>query len=352
MLARAINNLVFLSILAEYFWAEDEICGNDDPKFQITVAVPDTVLHATFRGMGSVVEVEVVGGSPGHLALARDRIAFLEARWSRFLPQSDISRLNAAQGEPVVVEQYTLDLIEAMVHGYTITDGAFDPTLLAPLVKLGYASSWHDPTATTELPAGVQPRGPIRGVTVDANASTARLPPGTAIDPGGIGKGMAADVVAELLVANGAAGALVSVGGDVRVLGEGPVDGGWLVAVDDAFRPEVEESSVWLRSGGLGSTGVRRRSWMTESGVLAHHLLDPADCTPLPTGLDDAAHATVLASKAVWAEVHATMVMVRGSLNSFARLDQTGVGARVVNGSGETLANASWPGSAPRDRPY
>lgn len=312
----------------------------------------DTVLRDTFRAMGSAVEVEVVDGTPGHLALARDRLAFLEACWSRFRAHSDISRLNAAQGEPVVVERYTLDLLEAMVHGYTITDGAFDPTMLAPLVTLGYAASWHDSSAITDLPLGVQPRGPVRGMTVDANASTARLPPGTAIDPGGIGKGMAADIVAELLIANDAAGAMVSVGGDVRVIGEGPFGGAWLVGVDDAFLPETEAMKVPMRSGGLGSTGALRRSWLTPEGVRAHHLLDPTHCRPLPAGFDTPVHATVLAAKAVWAEVHATMVMVLGAPNSFGRLDDIGLGARAVYGSGQAFTNAAWDNFNPRDRTY
>ena len=149
--------------------------------------------------MGSKVVVEVTDGAPGHLSLARDRLAFLEARWSRFRVSSDLSRLNAAQGEPVVVDESTIELLEAMVHGYTLTDGSFDPTLLAPLVRLGYAASVHDPALVTDLPIGVQRRGHIRGLVVDLNEMTVRLPPGTAVDAGGIGKGLAADMVAGLL---------------------------------------------------------------------------------------------------------------------------------------------------------
>jgi thiamine biosynthesis lipoprotein len=296
----------------------------------------DTLLRETYRGMGSDVHVEIVGGRHGHLSLARDHLAFLEARWSRFRRNSDISRLNHAQGEPVVVDECTLRLLDAMVHGFTITDGAFDPTLLAPLVTLGYAHSWYDPSAVTELPFGVQPRGPIRGVAVDANESSARLPPGTVIDPGGIG----------------VEGALVSIGGDVRVLGEGPLGGVWLVSVDDAFEPDTEAIKVPLASGALGSSSAMRRQWFTSAGAPAHHLLDPAHGRPTAAGMDSPLHATVLAAKAVWAEVYATMVVVRGAAHTFEHLDDLGIGARVVHGNGEVYTNRVWDDFHPVDRAY
>ena len=304
--------------------------------------MPDTVLRHTFRAMGSNVHVEIVGGAAGHLSLARDRLAFLEARWSRFRPHSDITRLNEAQGEPAVVDQSTLDLLEAMVRGFTLTDGSFDPTLLAPLVRLGYAASVHDSSAVTTLAQGVQKRGFIRGMAIDVGASTARLPPGTAIDPGAIGKGLAADKVAEQLLTEGVRGALVSVGGDVRVVGEGPFDGAWRVHVDAALEPEADVLPVMLRSGALGSTGTLRRTWSTADGQPAHHLLDPDTCAPLPGGFGAPAHATVLAPTAVDAEVQATMAIVRGAPSALPRLQDSGLGARIVYGSGRAYTNAAW----------
>ena len=216
-----------------------------------------TVLRDQFRGMGSKVVVEVVDGAAGHLALARDRLAFLEARWSRFRASSDLSRLNAAQGEPVVVDGSTIELLEAMVHGFTLTDGSFDPTLLAPLVRLGYASSIHDPAAVTELPVGVQRRGHIRGLVVDLNEMTVRLPPGTAVDAGGIGKGLAADMVAGLLMANGAGGAMVDIGGDVRVTNLGalpPIEDILPVRLKSPDEEEKQSAAVAIvidRSGSM-----------------------------------------------------------------------------------------------------
>ena len=304
--------------------------------------MPSTILRDQFRGMGSTVVVEITDGTPGHLMLARDRLSFLEARWSRFRSHSDLSRLNAAQGEPTVVDPATLTLLEAMVRAYILTDGSFDPTLLSPLVRLGYAASVHDGSAVTELPHGAQHRGFIKGLSVDVDALTARLPPGTMVDAGGIGKGLAADMVAELLMANGVAGAMVCVGGDVRVMGEPPDPDGWRVPVDGPFDPEQHIDTVLLPAGGLGSSGTLRRSWLAADGSFAHHVLDPANGQPLPGGFDSPVHAVVIAATAVEAEMHATMAIVRGAPSALPRLQSDGLAARLVYGTGRAYTNAAW----------
>ena len=132
----------------------------------------------------------MVAGDVSLLAEARRLIEHLERCWSRFLPASDLSRLNAARGAAVAVDPSTIVLLEAMVHGFIATDGAFDPTLLAPLVGLGYAASWHDSSAVTSVPAGSTLSGRIDEVAVDVAASVAQLPVGTIVDAGGIGKGL------------------------------------------------------------------------------------------------------------------------------------------------------------------
>ncbi len=302
----------------------------------------ETVLRDQFRAMGCKVVIDVVGGRLGHLSWARDRIAHLESCWSRFRPHSDLSRLNAAQGAAVVVDPSTITLLEAMAFGFTATDGAFDPTLLAPLVRLGYAASWRDPSAVTTLPVGVQSRGSIRGVSIDANGSMVSLPPGTAVDAGGIGRGLAADMVVEMLLGDGVDGAMVAVGGDVCVAGDGPVDGDWLVPIADAFQTGRVGAQVILSEGGIATSAIRDRSWRAPDGGTAHHVLDPIIGRPTPIGLELPVQATVVAGSAMWAEVHAKLLMVRGPVAALPRLDGIGLGGRVVHGSGHTMTNAAW----------
>ena len=71
--------------------------------------------------MGCAVDVVIVDGSPDLLYLARVSIEHLERRWSRFLPDSDISRLNHAAGSTVHIDPATVVLLRAMVDGWRAT---------------------------------------------------------------------------------------------------------------------------------------------------------------------------------------------------------------------------------------
>jgi thiamine biosynthesis lipoprotein len=168
------------------------------------------------------------------------------------------------------------------------------------------------------------------------------MPPGTAIDAGGIGAGLAADMVVEMLLADGVAGAMVAVGGDVRVAGEGPIDGDWVIAVADAFRPERAATHVTLSDGGVATSSTRTQAWQSSDGRPAHHLLDPIRCVPVDVGPDLPTQATVVAGSAMWADVHATMLIVRGPHAALPRLGDAGLGARIVDGGGRALTNRAW----------
>ncbi len=301
-----------------------------------------TVITDEFRAMGCSVDVQLVDGDRQLVELARRRIQHLENCWSRFLPTSDVSRLNAADGSPVQVDPATIVLLETMVAGFVDSGGTFDPTLLVPLVGLGYSSSWTDSSAITVVPSGLAPRGNIVGVAVDRQFSVAQLPDGTAIDAGGIGKGLAADLVAEEMVALGARGAMVSIGGDLRCCGEGPTNGSWLLGVADVVDDTTEAARLAVGSGGVATSGTVRRSWRDARDESVHHLLDPASGRPLAQSGVAVVQATAIAGTAATAEVYTKIVMVLGAVPSLAMLDELGLGARAVLVDGSVLTNEAW----------
>ena len=228
-----------------------------------------------FRAMGSDAHVIVVGG-PRSLALeAQHRIADLERRWSRFDEQSEVSALTRFAGSPVVVSPETLELVERALAAWRFTGGLFDPTLLGPLVRAGYDRSFdtlgpttHDGSSPLKAGAG--------GIEIIAN--TVRLHARTGFDAGGIGKGLAADIVVDELLAEGANGVCVNLGGDVRVAGTAPSGKAWTVAVE---HPQHEEplARIGLARGAVATSTTLRRSWRAD-GELRHHLIDPATRRP------------------------------------------------------------------------
>jgi FAD:protein FMN transferase len=263
-----------------------------------------------FLAMGGTAHVVVLGQYPAALvSAARHRLGDLERRWSRFLDTSEISRLNAAAGSPVAVSPETLQLIAHSLQAWRQTGGRFDPTVHAALVAHGYDRDFALVSAVGA------PSRPLRrstpgcaGIVVDVATSRVRLPVGVTIDPGGIGKGLAADLVTAELIATGATGAMVNVAGDLRVRGEAPSAEGWVISVPHPLHPGRELLRVGLSHGAVATSSRLKRRWRA-AGQPVHHLIDPATGTPTD---NDVAAVTVFAAEAWWAEGLTKSIAVAG----------------------------------------
>ncbi|MCC6314335.1 MAG: FAD:protein FMN transferase [Thermomicrobiales bacterium] len=277
------------------------------------------VASSRFRAMSVDVVLIGVGLAPGEVARAAETGARLadwwEDRFSRFRPESDLCRMNAANGIPVSVEPATIDLIERAVEAVARSGGRFDPSILPALEAAGYRQSWAEratwAAATFEAePAMARPAAGVAGwseVTIDRQASTAALPPGMRIDFGGIAKGAFVDLLAEQL-ADWPGGA-VDAGGDLVAWGEPPDAGGWTVGIEDPRNPDADLLMLTLPPGtrtGVATSGTTRRRWATASGF-AHHLIDPTSGRSLS---DAVATVTAVAATATAADVAAKTVAV------------------------------------------
>lgn len=284
----------------------------------------------------------VAVGDPGATARAlragATRLAELEGRWSRFLADSDLGRLRRAAGRPVVVAPETAALVAAAVDAWHTTGGRFDPTVLVALERLGYDRTFARIGRSGDadeplLDGGPDPAPGCGGIVVDPASASVTVPAGVAVDLGGIGKGRAADLVAELLVAEGAEGALVDLGGDVRVLGRPPGDA-WYIAVDAPFGEGTDPPPVLaLGAGAVVTTARTRRRWRRD-GAEQHHLIDPATGLPARSGL---AAVTVLAAEALAAEVVATAAFVAGPVVGAELVVASGAAGLLVTDDGEVL---------------
>ena len=287
------------------------------------------VAHHRFGAMGTDVHIVVVGGDEPAAPLAaraEDEIREREARWSRFLSTSELSRLNAADGAPVVLEPDTYALVELAVHWWRGTDGLFDPTVLDALIAAGYDRS-HESVVGRDLPDRPAPSavpGPGE-IEFDVRRRSVRLPRGIHLDLGGIGKGHAADVVSDSLIASGAAGALVNMGGDLHARGQPPEGDLWVVGID--VEPAVE---VAVGHGAVTTSTTLRRHW-TVAGRPMHHLIDPRTGVPAEGGL---ATVSVIAADAASAEVLAKAVLVTGLADGAELLARYGVTGLAVGDDG------------------
>jgi FAD:protein FMN transferase len=292
--------------------------------------------------MGTRARILVVGEPAGLSERLRDRLFDLEARWSRFVGTSEISRLNRAGGAIVNVSADTLDLLEHAAAGWEATYGLFDPTILGDLERAGYDCSFEQIGIETADGGPRPPSWLIRGcagLEIDHHASTARLPAGVGFDPGGIGKGFAADLLVAEAMAAGAEGILVDLGGDLRVSGAPPERAGcWRIGVDDPTRPGTI-ASVHLTEGAVATSTRQRRRWTTADGRRQHHLIDPLLGLPVDS---EVVSATTVAAAGWQAEVLAKAAFIGGPVQGVGLVDTLGGAALVVTADGELTTGPTW----------
>ncbi|HWB37701.1 MAG TPA: FAD:protein FMN transferase, partial [Rugosimonospora sp.] len=244
---------------------------------------------------------------------------------------SELSRLNAAAGTPVRLSPDTFALVEAAVEAWRRTGGRFDPTVLAALCAAGYDRSFELVAADGPAASAPAPAVPgCGGIALQHDTGMVFLPPGVALDLGGIAKGHSADRAVAALMASGSAGAMADLGGDIRVAGIPPGDDGWIVAVDDPRDPGRDLAVLALGEGAVATSSSTRRRW-TRAGEVFHHLIDPATAAPARRGV---AAAVVVAGTAAWAEVLAKAALIAGPDEGPALLARSGAPGLLILDSG------------------
>jgi thiamine biosynthesis lipoprotein len=283
--------------------------------------------------MGSAAAVVIVGGSDTVLADVVARVDQLEQRWSRFRPDSEVSRLTAGAGRPVEVGADTIRLVVTAIEAWRESGGAVNPTVLGAVLRAGYdrtlADVFRDPRPADSQLAVVA----CTDIAIDG--STVTLPAGTGFDPGGIGKGLAADMVVEELLAAGVAGACVSLGGDLRVAGRSPNGEGWTIAIERPDRTDPV-ALVGLHDGAVATSTTARRRW-TIGTTAAHHLIDPDTGRPSTT---DLVQVSAIAGRGWLAETHAKAALLRGSARAFDLADDS-VALLAVDAGSRVLTTPS-----------
>jgi thiamine biosynthesis lipoprotein len=294
----------------------------------------------TFECFGGLVTVAVLGPAsmePGKAAAAAEaKLLAAHRQLSRFLPGSELSRLNRDLRARVPASPLLLSLASAAREAGELTDGLVDATLLREIEAAGYRYSMQgrpDPDRPAEQeassPATPRPARTWAKLSVNRRTWTIERPPGVVIDSGGIAKGLLADMVGARLAKFTAYA--VDCCGDVRI--GGTAGRRRPVLVEDPFGGEPIRS-LQASDGGVATSGITRRSWKGAGGTPAHHLLDPTTGKPAFTGV---IQATALAPSAFLADVHAKWALLSGPELGPARLPYGGV-LVLADGSVEDVA--------------
>jgi len=249
------------------------------------------MMRIVFPAMGTTVDV--TANSDRGIAATRQLFENVEASCSRFLPESELTRINDDPRIRVTLSPRMASVLHAADHARSITDGIVDAGIGSGVLVWGYDRTF---AAVADRDEGALPeRLPAPQWSIDGSVLTRSAD--TRIDLGGIAKGWTCDVAVEQGFA-----AVVSAGGDVR-----SSDAETTVEVVDPWGAAA--TTIHLGVGALATSSVSRRRWRVGAQE-ANHLIDPRTMSPTSSPV---LSATAITTTAVEAEAAAKAILLRGA---------------------------------------
>ena len=292
-----------------------------------------------FRVFNTDVQVTLADWQYGHV-LPRVETYFrrFEARFSRFLTDSELSRFNrrAEPASPVSQEMY--DLLVCCRDFHRETGGIFNPLIIDNLEAAGYDTSFER-LSSRNRPAKARTAVPpsLDCLELDPRRTIAALPLGLRLDFGGIGKGYAVDQAGSILAESG--GFLLDAGGDIYAAGSGPQGEPWRIEVADPAAPDDSLDAVSLVDQAIATSWTTKRRWRAGDGW-AHHLIDPRSGHPTDGRVIG---ATVIAPDTTQADVFAKCSLILGPEEGPAFLESRAMHGLLVLADGSLIRTSGWP---------
>jgi thiamine biosynthesis lipoprotein len=230
--------------------------------------------HEAIMGTNIDVEIWHDDAAKGNAAIdaVMEEMRRIDMLMSHYKPESELSAINArAFREPVVVDKELFDLIKESTHFSEITEGAFDITY----ASVGYLYDYRKHVKPTE--AQIEAKLPSvnwHNLLLDAKTNSVRFEhEGMRIDLGGIAKGYAVDRGIGILQARGVQHAVVTAGGDTRIIGD-RFGRPWIVGIRHPDDKSRVITRIPLVDTAMSTSGDYER-FFDEDGVRYHHIIDP-----------------------------------------------------------------------------
>ncbi len=259
------------------------------------------------------------------LEVVQKTVSEIDQSCSAYREDSDLSRVNSADGRWTSVSNTFIDVLGEAVSMAEATQGLADPTV-------------GTVTLAARMPVAISVLGTSdwRGVEIDQGFRRVRLREGLALDLGAIAKARCADLAASAAHSVTGQAVLVSLLGDIAVAGPAP-EGGWPIICGDDHRDSGSEgpsSQVCITAGGLATSSLTvRRSRR------GNHVMDPRTHRPVRGPLRT---VSVAAATCSHANAAATAALVRGD-SARRWLNQLGLPARLVHNDGSIETAGGWP---------
>lgn len=236
--------------------------------------------------MGSLAEIQVYHAD-GELAeraigAALDEMQRVDGLLSNYRPDSELSRMNTGAAKaPFRASRELYDFVKRCRSYFDETLGTFDPTMGMVVRAWGFFSPRPARPSPSDAAAAKARSGFDKVRLDDVSQTVSYAVEGLELDPGGIGKGYAADRAVSVLRSLGISSALVSAGGStLYALGRPPDGEGWKVGVRDPSKPTTFLRFVLLRDNALSTSGVSEKSVQID-GHRYGHIFDPRSGEPV-----------------------------------------------------------------------
>jgi len=300
------------------------------------------VQRESWRALGTGVHVLVNDADLSAASEAvRAVLAQVDRTYSRFRPDSELSRISDGGSEARRISPLLADAMAAALRAAELTDGRVDPTVGKAMRAVGYDDDFERVrTRTDPIAIRLEPIPGWQAIQFDRRARTLGVPTGVELDLGSTGKALASDLAAWAARAvTRRGGVLVSLGGDIATAGD-PPPGGWriLVAEDSDVPSDAGGEVIALHDGAIATSGTTVRAWR-RGGIALHHLIDPLTGGPVDSPWRT---ASVIAATCVDANTAATAAIIRGA-TAPAWLESLGLAARLVGADGSIHRIGTWP---------
>lgn len=260
----------------------------------------DTIMSLTAYGEGADAALASVTGA----------IENLESAVSVTDENSDIYKLNASSSAPIEVADDTAEIISRTLDICASTNGALDITIYPVMQEWGFTNYEYKVPSYNVLQDLLR-YVDYNKVTVDGNTVT--LENGVAIDLGSVTKGYTGDMAAEILEDAGIESAVLSLGGNVRLIGSKPNGEDWKVGVQHPLDDSVYMAILEVSDKSVITSGGYNR-YFEEDGQTYWHIINPYTGYPANSGVIS---ATIIGEDGLMCDALSTATFVMGINKSF-----------------------------------
>ena len=274
-------------------------------------------IHESIFALDTVITITVYDEQDAEIIPeAMDKIKSYDSLFSKTNPDSDIYKINHANGEWTTVSKETISLLSAALYYCELSAGDIDITIS------GVKDLWDFQKDNSSIPEQVDIQNALSHVDyhkIELDGNRVRLlDTDTSIDLGFIAKGYIADALKKEFEKAQVSSAIISLGGNIITIGNKPDDTPFTIGIQKPFGKEGET----ITTTSLGAhqdypttavtSGIYER-YFEKDGKLYHHILDTQTGYPVETDLYS---VTILSNSSVDADALSTFCLVIGSENA------------------------------------